>query len=215
MRVAHVVDAGDAGAEKLAIRAEAAHRDAAEVDAVVAALAPDEPEASVVAARAVIGERDLERAVDRLRTGVREKHALEALRRDRREPLGKIEGERMTHLERRCEVHLRGLALDRLHDLRPAMAGVHAPEAGAGIEDLAAVGRPVVHALGAREQARRLLELPVRRERHPKSRLLQIGEIRSLIHVPSLLLAGKVGAGVFLGSVSLAAGILNAACMTY
>ena len=30
-------------------------------------------------------------------------------------------------------------------------------------------------------------------------------------HIPE----GKVGAGVFLGSVSLAAGILNAACMTY
>ena len=30
-------------------------------------------------------------------------------------------------------------------------------------------------------------------------------------HIPD----GKVGAGVFLGGVSLAAGILNAACMTY
>ena len=30
-------------------------------------------------------------------------------------------------------------------------------------------------------------------------------------HIPE----GKVGAGVFLGSVSLAAGMLNAACMTY
>ena len=30
-------------------------------------------------------------------------------------------------------------------------------------------------------------------------------------HIPE----GKVGAGVFLGAVSLAAGILNAACMTY
>ena len=30
-------------------------------------------------------------------------------------------------------------------------------------------------------------------------------------HIPE----GKVGAGVFLGSVSLAAGILNAACMSY
>ena len=30
-------------------------------------------------------------------------------------------------------------------------------------------------------------------------------------HIPE----GKIGAGVFLGSVSLAAGILNAACMTY
>jgi uncharacterized membrane protein YjfL (UPF0719 family) len=30
-------------------------------------------------------------------------------------------------------------------------------------------------------------------------------------HIPE----GKVGAGVFLGVASLAAGILNAACMTY
>lgn len=39
-------------------------------------------------------------------------------------------------------------------------------------------------------------------------RLLLPGIVR---HIPE----GRVGAGVFLGAVSLAAGILNAACMTY
>lgn len=39
-------------------------------------------------------------------------------------------------------------------------------------------------------------------------RMLLPGIVR---HIPE----GRVGAGVFLGAVSLAAGILNAACMTY
>ena len=81
--------------------------------------------------------------------------------------LGQFEGLRVAHLERRREVHLGGLVLDRLHDLRPRMAGVHAPQAGHAVEDLAALVVPVVHARGLGQQARRLLELAVGREGHP------------------------------------------------
>ncbi len=50
--------------------------------------------------------------------------------------------------------------------LRAAVAGVHAPETGRAVQHLAAVLGEVVHVLGRGEQARRALELPVRRERH-------------------------------------------------
>jgi hypothetical protein len=80
---------------------------------------------------------------------------------------GQLEDLGMGHLEGRAEVHLGGLRLDGLHDARPRMAGVHAPQAGHAVQDLAAAGVPVVHAFGALQQARGLLELPVGGEGHP------------------------------------------------
>jgi hypothetical protein len=62
-----VIDAGDQRAELLAVVDDAADRYAAEPDAVVTALAPDQADARGVAAHIVIGERDLERGVDGLR----------------------------------------------------------------------------------------------------------------------------------------------------
>ena len=53
------------GPNSFLLSGDAAHRHPAEVHAVVAALAADEPEASRLAARAVVGERDLERRVGR------------------------------------------------------------------------------------------------------------------------------------------------------
>src|SRR6185295_13227297 len=102
---------------------------AAEVDAVITALAADEAEALRFAARAVVGERDLERGIDRLGARVGEEHAREARRSDARQALGELERDRMAHLEGGREIHLRDLALDRLDDLRPAMPRVHAPKA--------------------------------------------------------------------------------------
>jgi hypothetical protein len=97
--------------------------------------------------------------------------------------LGKLERDRMAHVEGRREVHLRNLLLHRGDDLRPAMAGVDAPETGLTVEDLASLGRPVMHAFGANQEPRRLLELPVRRVRHPERRLLQGGgEVGALVH---------------------------------
>src|SRR5882762_2841637 len=75
----------------------------------------------------------------------------------------------MPHLEGRRKVHRRHLAPDGFHDLRPAVTGVHAPQAGTPVEDLAAFGGPVIHALGTGKQARGLLELPVGCIRHPEA----------------------------------------------
>jgi hypothetical protein len=116
----------------------------------------------------MIGERDLERGVDRLGAGVGEEDPVEALRRDLGEPLGEVERQRMAHLERGREVQRHQLPLDRGGDLLAAVAGIDAPETGGTVDHLAAVDGGVVHALGRGEQARRLLELPVGRERHPE-----------------------------------------------
>ncbi|MEY9923331.1 hypothetical protein ABIF99_009646 [Bradyrhizobium japonicum] len=168
MGVADVVDARQQGREGAAVGDHAADRGAAEADAVIAALAADQAGAARLAVGAVIGERDLQRGVDRLGAGVGEEDAVEALRRDLGQTLGEVECQRMAHLERRSEVQRHQLPLDRGGDLLAAVAGIDAPEAGGAVDHLAAVDGGVVHALSRGEQARRLLELTVGRERHPE-----------------------------------------------
>ena len=65
--VADVVDAGEQRAEMFSVGDHAADRDAAEIDAVIAALAADQAGAAALALHALIGERDLQRRLDRLR----------------------------------------------------------------------------------------------------------------------------------------------------
>ena len=75
--VAQVVGARQ-GQEGAAVVDQAAHRDAAEADPVIALLAADQPGALALAAGAVVGERDLQRRVHRLRAGVGEEDPVEA-----------------------------------------------------------------------------------------------------------------------------------------
>src|SRR5688572_28471274 len=100
----NMVHARDARTEHLLVRGDAADRHAAEVDAVVAALAADQAVAPRLAARALVGERDLERGVGGLGARVAEENAREPRRRDAREPLGELERGRVAHLERRREI---------------------------------------------------------------------------------------------------------------
>ncbi len=58
-----MVDAREERAEVLAVVDHAADRNAAEADAVIAALAADEARARALPAHVMIGERDLERRV--------------------------------------------------------------------------------------------------------------------------------------------------------
>ena len=188
-----VIDAGKAGPEHLAVGGNAADRHAAEVDAVVAALAADEAKALTFTTRAVPGEGDLERRVDRFGARVGEEHPREALRGDARQALGELEGDRVAHLEGRREVHLPGLPADGLDDARPGMAGVHAPQPGDRVEHLAPLGRPVVHALGAGEKPRRALELPVGSKGHPEGRPFRVGpliDFDPFVHRASIRLGG-------------------------
>ena len=76
-----MVDAGQHVAELLAVGDHAADRDAAEADAVVAALAADEARARALTAGLVVAERDLERGVDRLAARIGEEGIVEIARR--------------------------------------------------------------------------------------------------------------------------------------
>ena len=105
-----MVDAGQQRAEEFAVVDNAANRNAAEADAVIAALAADQAGARAFAADVVVGERNLERGVDRLRAGIAEKHAVEVGRRQRRDPARQLERFGMREMERRRVIELRCLA---------------------------------------------------------------------------------------------------------
>ena len=159
--------------EGAAVVDHAADRHAAEADAVIAALAADQAGAGRLAGGAMIGQRDLQRGIDRFRTGIGEEDAIEPVRRDLGQPLGEIERQRMAHLERRRKVEVHQLPLDGGRDLPAAVTGIDAPQPRRAVDHLAAVDGRVVHALGGGEQARLGLELPVGRERHPERFELQ------------------------------------------
>ncbi len=167
MGVGQVVDAGEQAAEVHAVADDAADRNPAEADAVIAPLAADQPGLGPLSARPLVGEGDLQRRIDRLRAGVGEEDPVQVERRDRRQPGGEGEGQRMAHVEAGGIVHLAGLPPHRLDDAGAIVPGVDAPEAGGAIEDLPPVGRRVVHPLGAGEHTRVGLEPPVGGEGHP------------------------------------------------
>ena len=134
-----MIDAGEQRAELLAVGDDAADRDAAEADAVIAALAADQPHARGVAAHIVIGERDLERGVDRLRAGIAEEHMVEIAGRQRGDAAASSKAFGWRELEGRRVVELGRLGLDRRDDRVAVMAGIGAPQAGRAVDELAAV----------------------------------------------------------------------------
>jgi TetR/AcrR family transcriptional regulator len=206
VRVPDVVDAGEQSAEHLAVGDDPADRDAAEVYAVIAALAADEACARALALGAVISEGDLQCGLDGFGTRIREEDVVEPLGGDLRQARGELEGLRVRHLEGGGIVELGDLLLHRLDDFRPAMAGIDAPQPRGAVENRTAVVGVVVHVLGTGEEARRLLELAVRRERHPVgcqvvgNRTPHRHDIHGLI-----LLAGPIGAPLRGGAAALAA----------
>ena len=173
-----MIDAGQKRTEELAVVDHAADRNAAEADAVIAALAPDEALARAVAAHVVIGDRDLQRRVGRFRARVGEEDVIEVARREIGEARSELEGERMGELESGREIEFGRLPLDRGHDRRAIVARVAAPERRGPVKDLAALWREVMHVLGAGDEARALLEGAVRGERHPECREI-VGNLRA------------------------------------
>jgi hypothetical protein len=162
-----MVDAGQQRAEEFPVADDAADRDAAEADAVVAALAPDQAGARAFAADVVVGEGDLQRGVDRFRSGVAEEHVIEVGRRQRRDPARQLERLRMRELERRRVVELGGLRADRRDDRIAIVSRVRAPKSGGAVEHRASVGCVVVHVLRAGDQPRSGFERAIGREREP------------------------------------------------
>ena len=179
MRVRQVIHPGQQRAEELAVAHDPADGNAAEIHPVIAALAPDQPGPRPLPDRPLVGDGDLQRRLHRLRAGVGEERVLHSLRRDVHQPVGQLERLRMAHLEGRRIVHLRRLALDRRGDPRPAVPGIAAPEARRPVQHPPPVRGGVMHALRGHEHARRLLELPIGRERHPERPQIVGGDART------------------------------------
>jgi hypothetical protein len=177
--VRQVVDAGQERSEELAVRYDASHRDAAEADAVVAALAPDQAGPLPLAADVPVGQRDLQRRIDGLGAGIAEEYVVEVARGELGEPRGEGEPAGMAELEGRREIERFGLGLDRRDDLIPVVAGIAAPQAGDPVEHGPPFGRVVVHALGARDHPGALLEGAVGGEGKPPC--LQVVRHRSVV----------------------------------
>src|SRR5688572_10009857 len=123
-------------AVRLAVGGDPAERGAAEVDAVVGALAADEAGARGLPPQAMVRDGDLDRGVHGFGARVGEEYLLHALRRDRGDSLRESEGQRMPEGERGSEIQLAGLAPDRLDDARAAVSGIDAPQRREAIEHL-------------------------------------------------------------------------------
>ncbi|MND80119.1 hypothetical protein D3C80_718830 [compost metagenome] len=137
--VGQVIHPPKQGAEPLAVAGNAPHRDAAEADPVVTALAADQPGAGALTAGPLPGQRYLERSVDGFRAGVGIEDVAEALGGYLHQLVGQLERQRVAHLERGGEIEVGDLLGDRLGNLAPTMARVATPEPGSAIQYLAAI----------------------------------------------------------------------------
>ena len=95
-----MIDAGEQRAEEFAVVDHAADGNAAETDAVIAALAADQPLARTFAADVMVGERDFQRGVRRFRSGIAEEHLVEIAGRKFGESRRRLECARMARIER-------------------------------------------------------------------------------------------------------------------
>ena len=164
----HVVDAGKERAEELAVVDDSPDRDAAEADAMIAALAPDEAGALALALHVPVGHGDLQRGVAGLGARIREEDMVEIGRRKLGDAARELEGVGMSELEGRREIERASLQGDRFGNLVAVMAGIAAPQARCRIEHGAVFRRIVIKVLGARDHARIALEIAVGGERHPE-----------------------------------------------
>ena len=137
--VGQMIHPGQQGAEPLAVAGNAPHRDAAKTHPVVAALAADEPGTGPLAASPLPGQRNLERGVHGLRSGVGIEDVTESLGGDLHQPVGQLERQGVAHLEGGGKIEVGDLLGDRLGDLAPTMACVATPESGSAIQYLAAI----------------------------------------------------------------------------
>src|SRR5262245_46281703 len=162
-----MIDTGKQRTELLAIVDDAANGNATETHAVIPALPTDQTHARGIAAYVVIGERNLERCVDSLRTGIAEKYIIEIRRGERGNPAREFECLGMAELKRRRVVQRGRLALDGFDDRLAIVAGIRAPKASGAVEQPASVAGDVMHVLGADDHPWPLLEGAVRGKRHP------------------------------------------------
>lgn len=184
VRGAQVVDAWQQRTIRSPVGADAAHRDAAETHAVVAARSTDKPCTSTVPPRAVESQGDLQRGIHRLGTRIAEEDMIQRPWQERREAACEFERQRMPDLKGREKIGDRRLRLNRLGDLAPAVARIDAPEPRGSIQHRPTVGREIVHLASRREQKRLGFECPIVGERHPERVKIVRPLVRSL-HRPA------------------------------
>src|SRR4051812_41394542 len=102
-----MVDLAQQRTESGAVVLDSTHRNAAEIYAVIAALATDQPHPFGLAASDMVGPADLERRLGGLAARIDEEGLVEAGRKHGLQRLGGPERERVAHLERRRIVELR------------------------------------------------------------------------------------------------------------
>ena len=128
VRVREMIDPGQQGArEGFAVGDHAPDRDAAKAHSVIAFGATDQAEAAAITACPVVGERDLECGIDRLRTGIGEEHVLETVPRSLSQRGGQFKRLVMTGLKGgRIVKHIQ-LPFYGFDNLRMPMSRVAAP----------------------------------------------------------------------------------------
>ena len=154
-------------AESLAVGRNAAHAHAAEAHAVVAALAAYEDIAVAFAARAVPGQRQLQRRIRRLRARIAKQHPVQVAGGHGSDHVSGLEGLVVAGLKGGGVIQCVELLFDRLLDRLAVVPRRHAPQAGDAVEHLPAVVGCKVHAVGSDKNTRVVLEAAVRREGEP------------------------------------------------
>ena len=136
---------------------------------MIAPFATDQTGAPALAARRVVGQRDLQRAIHRFRAGIGEEDAVHALRKLRGDPVGELESLGVPELKAGRIVQLVKLRTDRFANFWMVMSRVDAPQPRGRVEDRPAVFTRIVHPIGGLDHPRAFLERAVGGERHPKS----------------------------------------------
>ncbi|MNT04081.1 hypothetical protein D3C72_1386440 [compost metagenome] len=106
---------------------------------MITALATYEPGAGALTAGPLPGQRYLERRIDGFGAGVGIEDVTESLGGYLHQPVGQLERQRVSHLERGGKIEVGDLLGDRLGNLAPTMARVATPEPGGAIQYLAAI----------------------------------------------------------------------------
>src|SRR5467141_2306426 len=115
--VRQMIDAGQQRSEHLAVVDDAADRGPAEADAVIAALAADQAAAGALAVELMIGQRDLERGMGGLRSGIAKENVVEPGRRALGDAAGEFKDLRNAESKRRRIIQRLGLFADRRRNL--------------------------------------------------------------------------------------------------
>ncbi|CAM2153920.1 hypothetical protein PT2222_20340 [Paraburkholderia tropica] len=165
--IAHVHDAMHDVAECPPVVDHAGQRDAAEIHAVIRALARHEHRTARRADRALISEADFHRGIDRLGTRTDEEQLPDALRQHLRKSSREFERLWMGAQEARRKVERQQLRMHGFGDFGAAMSGGRREQARPGVENRPPVQVVEVLILRAPEHLRGGFEFAVRRERQP------------------------------------------------